>query len=64
MNRIEKRQDQTDDKIEKLGNVVVSHEERHNGHDDKLEKIERAGEEFKNINKNLELLVSKMRAAS
>lgn len=64
LNRIEKRQDLTDDKLEQLGNVVVRHAERHDGTDEKLNKIERASEEFKNINRNLEILVSKMRASS
>lgn len=64
LNRIEKRQDQTDIKLNEYGQIIVRHEERHEGHDDKLDKIERASEEFKNINKNLELLVSKMRGAS
>ena len=64
LNRIEKRQDQTDIKLNEYGQIIVRHEERHEGHDDKLNKIERASEEFKNINKNLELLVSKMRASS
>lgn len=64
LNRIEKRQDQTDDKVEKLGNVVVRHEERHDGHDDKLKAIERASDEFKSINKNIELIMSKLRASS
>lgn len=64
LNRIEKKQEQTDIKLNEYGQILVRHEERHDGHDDKLRTMERASDEFKNINKNLELLVSKMRGAS
>lgn len=64
LNRIEKKQDAHDIKLDEYGKILVRHDERHDGHDEKLIKIERASEEFKNINKNLELLVAKMRGAS